>query len=131
VTHPGAPLGRGERWGLDRVAAALDRAFRQAGDGAVTGLLENTAGPGSQLGHRFEHLRDIRRASDCPARLGVLLVQPSIQIAPELKMASGPVRTDATLCEKLPRHLRLWTRGPPRSRHVVIAPGDHEPSYIY
>ena len=37
---------------------------------------------------------------------------------------------DAAVCEQILRHLRLWTRGPPRSRHVAIEPGDHEPSAI-
>jgi hypothetical protein len=37
---------------------------------------------------------------------------------------------DAAVCEKILRHLRLWSRGSPRSRHVVVEPGDHEPSYV-
>jgi deoxyribonuclease IV len=69
VTHPGSPGERGERWGLDRVAAGLDAALARARAAGVTVLLENTAGQGHQLGDRFEHLGAIRRASDHPGRI--------------------------------------------------------------
>jgi len=29
---------------------------------------------------------------------------------------------DATVCEKILRHLGLWQRGPPRERRVVLDP---------
>jgi hypothetical protein len=32
--------------------------------------------------------------------------------------------------EKILSHLGLWHRGPPRRRHVVVAPADHESSYL-
>ena len=69
ITHPGGPGDRGEAWGIDRVASALDAAFALARGPGVTVLLETTAGQGSQLGHRFEHLGAIRRASDHPGRV--------------------------------------------------------------
>ena len=28
--------------------------------------------------------------------------------------------------ERILRHLGLWNRGPPRQRHVVVEPADHE-----
>jgi deoxyribonuclease IV len=70
ITHPGVPGDRGEPWGTDRVAAGLDAAFARARAPRVTVLLETTAGQGHQLGHRFEHLGAIRRASDHPGRIG-------------------------------------------------------------
>ena len=32
------------------------------------------------------------------------------------------VAKDPAVCEKILRHLGLWQRGPPRSRHVVLDP---------
>ena len=58
VMHPGAHLGAGEESGLQRMAAAFREIFSVAPDG-VTVLLENTAGQGTCLGHRFEHLASI------------------------------------------------------------------------
>jgi deoxyribonuclease-4 len=56
VTHPGAHVGSGEEVGLRREADALNRLF-DAGTGAPTMvLLETTAGQGTTLGYRFEHL---------------------------------------------------------------------------
>ncbi len=59
VTHPGAHVGSGEDVGLKRVAEALDEVHRRCGRFRVQILLETTAGQGSCLGHRFEHLAKI------------------------------------------------------------------------
>ena len=37
---------------------------------------------------------------------------------------------DPAVIEKILSHLGLWQRGPPRSRHVVVEPADHESSYL-
>lgn len=58
VMHPGAHLGAGEDVGLQRIAESLRSIFATAPP-QVTVLLENTAGQGSYLGHRFEHLAEI------------------------------------------------------------------------
>jgi deoxyribonuclease-4 len=58
VMHPGAHLGQGEAAGLKRIAAALRDIFTAAPD-SVRVLLENTAGQGTYLGGRFEHLAEI------------------------------------------------------------------------
>ncbi len=71
VVHPGAHVGSGEAAGLKRVAEALDRVVEATPDAAVTIDLETTAGQGSCLGHRFEHLRDVLALASEPARLGV------------------------------------------------------------
>ncbi len=71
VMHPGAHVGSGEEAGLKRVAQALDRVAERTAGLAVTIDLETTAGQGTCLGHRFEHLQTILElASDRP-RLGV------------------------------------------------------------
>lgn len=58
VMHPGAHLDAGEEIGLQRIAEAL-RSIFAAAPPQVTILLENTAGQGSYLGYRFEHLAAI------------------------------------------------------------------------
>ena len=58
VMHPGAHLGTGTEAGLARIAEALRLVFAEAPP-QVTILLENTAGQGSYLGDRFEHLAEI------------------------------------------------------------------------
>jgi deoxyribonuclease-4 len=55
VMHPGAHLGAGEEAGLQRLAATFREIFAAAPAG-VSVLLENTAGQGTCLGYRFEHL---------------------------------------------------------------------------
>jgi deoxyribonuclease IV len=72
ILHPGAHMGAGERPGIARVAAALNRAL-SAVEGPVGILLENTAGQGSCLGHRFEHLAAILDRIRNPDRLGFCL----------------------------------------------------------
>ena len=37
---------------------------------------------------------------------------------------------DAAVCERILKHVGLWQRGAPPSRHVVVEPADREPSYI-
>ncbi|MFO7171305.1 MAG: deoxyribonuclease IV [Chloroflexota bacterium] len=71
VTHPGAHVGSGEEAGLARVAEALNRLFAEGAGPGVTVLLETTAGQGSSLGYRFEHLARLIERSTHPARLGV------------------------------------------------------------
>jgi deoxyribonuclease IV len=73
VTHPGAHVGAGEEAGLVRVAAALDEVHRRCPGYRVQVLLETTAGQGSTLGHRFEHLARILELVAEPNRLGVCL----------------------------------------------------------
>jgi deoxyribonuclease-4 len=73
VTHPGAALDGGEDAGLRRVAAALDEVHGRCPDLRVQVLLETTAGQGTTLGHRFEHLARILSLIAAPQRVGVCL----------------------------------------------------------
>jgi deoxyribonuclease-4 len=74
VTHPGAHMGAGEEAGLTRVAESLDAVHDMvACDGAVITCLEITAGQGSSLGYRLEHLASIIDQVGQPQRLGVCL----------------------------------------------------------
>ena len=73
VTHPGAHMGRGESAGLKRVAGSLDQLHKQLPGLAVITCLEVTAGQGSCLGARFEHVREIIDQVQEPDRLAVCL----------------------------------------------------------
>src|SRR6266436_3881858 len=56
VLHPGAHLGAGEEAGLEKIIASIDEAFRKIPKVKTKIALETTAGQGSCLGYRFEHL---------------------------------------------------------------------------
>ena len=73
VTHPGAHMGAGEDEGLRKVAAALDVIHDLVPDDGVITCLEITAGQGSSLGYRLEHLATIIDLVKSPKRLGVCL----------------------------------------------------------
>src|SRR4051812_47053761 len=73
VTHPGAHVGSGEEAGLKRIIAGLDEAARRCPGYKVTVLLETTAGMGTTLGHRFEHLAALLDGVREPERYGVCL----------------------------------------------------------
>jgi len=73
VTHPGSHIDSGEEAGLSRVAKALDEVHGRCPRYRVQVLLEVTAGQGSNLGHRFEHLAKILSLVKEPNRLGVCL----------------------------------------------------------
>src|SRR5207248_116426 len=71
--HPGAFLDSDEQTGLARVAAALDESHRRCPGFRTQVLLETTAGQGTTLGHRFEHLARVLALAAEPKRLGVCL----------------------------------------------------------
>jgi deoxyribonuclease-4 len=71
VAHPGAHMGSGEEAGLKRIAAGIDRAVKGAAADGVTICLEITAGQGSSLGCKLEHLAEIISLVDEPKRMGV------------------------------------------------------------
>jgi deoxyribonuclease-4 len=73
VVHPGAHLGAGEAWGLQRVAAAINRIHRNTPATQTMITLEVTAGQGSALAYKFEHFAAILQQVDEPERLGFCL----------------------------------------------------------
>jgi len=73
VLHPGAHLGAGEKAGLRRISSALDQVLRRLPADAPLVLLENTAGQGTVLGYRLEHLAAIFEASSQSRRLGLCI----------------------------------------------------------
>jgi deoxyribonuclease-4 len=73
VMHPGAHMGAGEMAGLKAVAKSLDSVFRALPKGRTKIALEITAGQGTCLGYRFEHLAEIIARVREPERLCVCL----------------------------------------------------------
>jgi deoxyribonuclease-4 len=72
IFHPGSARGSCEADGIDTCIRSLKIACAGLDLGAFRILLENTAGQGECIGHRFEHLGAIIKA--CPElRLGVCL----------------------------------------------------------
>ena len=70
VVHPGAHMGTGEETGLRRIALAIDELHRRTQDLDVTIDLETTAGQGTSLGHRFDHLQSILELVTRPPAVG-------------------------------------------------------------
>ena len=71
VVHPGSHVGSGEDAGLALVARALAELLDGDATSEVTVLLEVTAGQGTNLGHRFEHLGSVIGQTPVNERLGV------------------------------------------------------------
>ncbi len=72
VLHPGNHKDKGIDEGIKTIVRNLDEVLSK-NESPVEILLETTAGQGSSVGHRFEHIRDIIAASRYPQRLGVCL----------------------------------------------------------
>lgn len=71
VAHPGAYTTSTEARGLKRIISALNDVHRQTKDCEAQCLLETTAGQGTNLGWKFEHLATILDGVRDPDRLGV------------------------------------------------------------
>jgi deoxyribonuclease IV len=73
VMHPGSYVESTEQQGLTRIVDALDRVHKRTKGFRVQTWLEVTAGQGTNLGYRFEHLGEIIRRSKEPERFGVCI----------------------------------------------------------
>jgi deoxyribonuclease-4 len=71
IAHPGAHVGAGEVEGIKTIARSLDEVHKACPGYRVQVTLEITAGQGSNLGYRFEHLADIMDATQESERLRV------------------------------------------------------------
>ena len=70
--HPGSHLKRiSDEGSLDRIAESINMALARTK--GVTAVLENTAGQGSNLGYKFEHLAYIIDRVEDKSRVGVCL----------------------------------------------------------
>ena len=73
VSHPGAHGGAGEDVGIARLIESLDIIHAETDGAKVRTALETTAGQGTYLGGRFEHLARIIGGVKDPDRLAVCL----------------------------------------------------------
>lgn len=71
VVHPGSFVSSSEEEGLQRIADALNEIHARLPELDAQTWLETTAGQGTNLGHRFEHLAWIIEHVDEAERLGV------------------------------------------------------------
>ncbi|MBI3736809.1 deoxyribonuclease IV [Candidatus Sumerlaeota bacterium] len=71
VTHPGAHMGEGETNAIKKIGGQINLLFDQTPGNPAALYLETTAGQGSSVGHRFEHLRDIIALVKEKNRVGV------------------------------------------------------------
>ena len=71
VFHPGSHTGIGVDAGIENIIAGLNQAI--TGREKITVLLETMTGKGTEIGDRFEHLRQIIDGLDHPERVAVCL----------------------------------------------------------
>ena len=73
VIHPGSHVGEGEAKGIKRVVDALKRLHDKTREAPVALLIETTAGQGTNIGYRFEHLAEMINIKSGDDWLGVCL----------------------------------------------------------
>jgi deoxyribonuclease IV len=73
VMHPGSYTTGSEREGLRAIGRAIKQLLKARPRHRVKVLLEHTAGQGTNLGHRFEHLATILEEVNGSPRVGVCL----------------------------------------------------------
>lgn len=73
VMHPGSFLDSSEEEGLQKIVDGLDFSLEQTAGQSVEIWLETTAGQGTNLGHRFEHLASLIDGVADNSRLGVCI----------------------------------------------------------
>ncbi len=69
--HPGAHMGAGEDDGIKRIVESLNIIHERTKGYRVISVLETTAGQGTAIGYRFEHLRKIIDGVESPERMAV------------------------------------------------------------
>jgi len=70
VMHPGSHMKAGEKEGLERIAETLQKLLYETEGSKVKVLLETTAGQGTNLGYKFEHLAILLKLINYPDRTG-------------------------------------------------------------
>ncbi len=110
VTHPGAHVGSGEEAGLARVVKGVNEAARRTRGLSPVILLETTAGQGTCLGWRFEHLAHLLNAVTEPERFAVCLDTCHVFAGGyDLRTAAATKRTLAEFDEVIGlQHLKLF-----------------------
>jgi deoxyribonuclease IV len=73
VFHPGSHVGQGEETGLKIIAESLNMLHEKTKGYRVKSVVEVTAGQGSNLGYRFEQIRNLIDMVDNKKRMGVCI----------------------------------------------------------
>lgn len=73
VTHPGSHLGKGEEWGIKRIAESIGWLHKKTAGFKVKIALETTAGQGTNLGYKFEQIASMIEQSGEFERLAVCM----------------------------------------------------------
>ena len=73
VMHPGAHKGAGEKTGINRIITAINTVLKDTEGFKASILVENTAGQGTAVGYRFEHVAEIINGANQPERMGACL----------------------------------------------------------
>lgn len=71
--HPGSHLGKGDEDGIKAICESLNIAHEKTKGFLVKSVLEATAGQGTNVGYKFEHLRDIIDGVEDPDRMAVCI----------------------------------------------------------
>lgn len=71
VIHPGSHLGIGEKKCIEIISRSLDWCIEKQPPENLKILLETTAGQGTNVGYRFQHLRDIMSLTNHTDNVGV------------------------------------------------------------
>ena len=102
IAHPGAHVGTGEEAGIQTIAKSIDE-MHKACPGYETKLaIEITAGQGSNLGYRFQQVRQIIDASKNPDQLRVCFdTEHAFAAGYDLRTKEGYERTFAEFDETI------------------------------
>lgn len=73
VLHPGSHMGKGEKYGINRIAESINNIFIKTPGITSRLLLETTAGQGSSIGHTFEQLALILDLVENKEKMGICL----------------------------------------------------------
>jgi deoxyribonuclease-4 len=71
--HPGSHLGLGDEEGIKGICESLNIAHAETKGFSVKSVLEATAGQGTNIGYKFEHLRAIIDGVEHPERMAVCI----------------------------------------------------------
>ena len=71
--HPGSHMGAGEKAGIETIIESLNRVQEKSKNCSVLSVLETTAGQGTAIGYRFEHIRAIIDGVEDSGRMAVCI----------------------------------------------------------
>ena len=102
IAHPGAHVGTGEEAGIQMIAKSIDEMHRACPEYETKLAIEITAGQGSNLGYRFQQVRQIIDASKNSDQLRVCFdTEHAFAAGYDLRTTEGYERTFAEFDETI------------------------------